>query len=151
MLLKYKLNICINLFFLINLKMPLTEIELFNHPIYQDYACNIHTGDIYSLKNNQVKLMSQPTDSKGYFQITLCKENNKKLYRSHRFIYECYHNKILPKNICVDHIDRNRKNNNINNLREVNNFTNSLNKSFYLANFGLYFSSIAQFLNIFSS
>ena len=113
--------------------MGLTEIELFDHPIYQDYACDIHTGDIYSLENNQIKLIKQSTDSKGYLCFEIGINGNFKTYRSHRFIYECHSNKILPKNICVDHIDGNRKNNNINNLREVNNlgevnnFINSLN------------------------
>ena len=103
------------------------KITYFKHPIYQDYACD-NNGNIYSFKKNELKLMSQPTNSKGYFQITVCRDGERRKFMVHRFIYECYYNKILNKNIEIDHIDRNKNNNNINNLREVSRLTNDLNR-----------------------
>ena len=99
--------------------MPLTEVELFNHPIYQDYACDPITGDIYSLKNNKIILIKQNLNKNGYLQIIIYKDGKYKNYKSHRFIWECYENEILDKNIDIDHIDKNKLNNSIDNLRKV--------------------------------
>ena len=45
-------------------------------------------------------------------------EGNKALVRSHRFIWECC-NDIIRKGYDIDHIDKNKSNNNIDNLRCV--------------------------------
>ena len=104
------------------------EVTYFKHPIYQDYACDSN-GNIYSFKNsNKPRLIKQQIDRDGYLEIRVYKKGNRKNYISHRFIYECCHNKILNKNTDIDHIDRNKNNNNINNLREVNRTTNILNR-----------------------
>ena len=106
------------------------EVTYFKHPIYQDYACD-SDGNIYSFKNNnKPRLIKQQIDTKGYFQINVYRDGIQRKFRSHRFIYECCHNKILNKNIEIDHIDRNQKNNDINNLREVNRLTNVLNRHY---------------------
>ena len=93
------------------------QLTLFNHPLYSDYVCNINTGEIYSLKNNQIKLLKQRFNK--YNSYLRFKIGKVKHYYSHRFIWECYYNEILPRNIDVDHRDRNRFNNHINNLRKV--------------------------------
>ena len=108
--------------------MPLTQIELFNHPIYEDYACNVHTGDIYSLKFNKVKLIKQILNDRSYLVFNIWQDGKLKQYKSHRFIYECYENEILDKNNDIDHRDHIKTNNNINNLRKVSRTTNNLNR-----------------------
>ena len=108
--------------------MPLTQIDLFDHPIFNEYACDVITGDIYSLKNNQIKLLKQSTDNKGSLFFYIYDDGKRKHYYSHRFIYECYENEILDKNIEIDHQDKNKLNNSINNLRKVNRTTNQLNR-----------------------
>lgn len=62
-------------------------------------------------------------NSKGYLQITYeCKK-----YLVARLVYETFHNIILKKEEQIDHIDRNKKNNMIENLRLVNNMQNQYN------------------------
>ena len=102
------------------------EVTYFKHPIYQDYACD-SDGNIYSFKKNELKLMKQQINH-GYFEIIVCRDGERRKFMVHRFVYECCHNKILNKNTDIDHIDRNKNNNNINNLREVNRTTNILNR-----------------------
>ena len=103
------------------------EVTYFKHPIYQDYACD-NDGNVYSFKNSKPRLIKQQIDTKGYFQINVYRDGIQRIFRSHRFVYECCHNKILNKNTDIDHINRNKNNNNINNLREVNRTTNNLNR-----------------------
>ena len=103
------------------------EVTYFKHPVYQDYACD-EAGNIYSLKNKKIRLLKQNISTKGYFQIIVY-NNEKQIHcLSHRFILECRENEILPKNIDIDHIDRNPKNNSIDNLRKVSRTTNNLNR-----------------------
>jgi hypothetical protein len=57
----------------------------------------------------------------GYRKIKI----NNKIYSEHRLVW-FWHNQYWPK--MIDHVDRNKSNNNINNLREVTNTQNSWNK-----------------------
>lgn len=105
--------------------MPLIEIELYYHPIFEDYGCNPTTGDIYSLKNDKIILIKQDININGYMYFNIYNDEKVKSYRSNRFIWECYENEILDKNIEIDHIDKNKLNNSIDNLRKVSIATNN--------------------------
>ena len=105
--------------------MPLIEIELYYHPIFEDYGCNPTTGDIYSLKNDKIILIKQDININGYMYFNVYNDEKVKSYRSNRFIYECHNNEILDKNIEIDHIDKNKLNNSIDNLRKVSIATNN--------------------------
>ena len=105
--------------------MPLIEIELYYHPIFEDYGCNPTTGDIYSLKNDKIILIKQDININGYMYFNVYNDEKVKSYRSNRFIWECYENEILDENIEIDHIDKNKLNNSIDNLRKVNIATNN--------------------------
>ena len=107
--------------------MSLIEIELYYHPIFEDYGCNPTTGDIYSLKNDKIILIKQDININGYMYFNVYNDEKVKSYRSNRFIWECYENEILDKNIEIDHIDKNKLNNSIDNLRKVSRATNILN------------------------
>jgi hypothetical protein len=60
--------------------------------------------------------------SAGYRVIKI----NRKQYLSHRLIY-IYHNGEIPDNLYIDHIDRAKLNNSIENLRLVTNQENQFN------------------------
>lgn len=64
----------------------------------------------------------------GYYIITLCKNNSHKTYPIHRLIYEAF---IAPidKDKFIDHIDRNRMNNSLSNLRVVVQSENAKNRN----------------------
>lgn len=96
------------------------------HPLY-NYGIN-EQYEVYNLITLNKK---RPSFNKGdgyyYFNI----HNNKKIisYRLHRFIWECLTQTIIDKNMEIDHIDRNKMNNNISNLRLVTKSQNSHNQS----------------------
>ncbi|EKN5985633.1 HNH endonuclease [Yersinia enterocolitica] len=64
------------------------------------------------------------SNGKGYLQVTL----SRKPYRVHRIIWEM-HNGPIPEGMQIDHIDHNRVNNRLNNLRVVTNKQNNQNRT----------------------
>ncbi len=95
-----------------------------NYVIYSD-------GRVYSLKRN--RFMSPWLNSNGYYKVNLWKSGKPKSCRVHRLVASAFipnpHNK--PQ---VDHKDRNRLNNNIDNLRWETSSVNNRNQSLSKAN-----------------
>ena len=82
------------------------------------------TGKIFSLKNN--KFMKSWLDKRGYRNIGLSKNHQRKTYKLHRLIM--LHFVPNPDNLPqVDHINRNRDDNRLINLRWVDYSTNQQN------------------------
>lgn len=68
------------------------------------------------LRNIKTQRILKKNSSCGYFNYTLSKEGVVKTYCLHKLIALCF----IPNDenkACVDHIDRNKHNNNIDNLR----------------------------------
>ena len=67
--------------------------------------------------------MKQTEDKGGYLFVTLCKNGKQKIYKAHRLVAYTFTDLIPNDNptekIEVDHIDRNRQNNHVSNLRWV--------------------------------
>lgn len=93
---------------------------------------NPATGHFYWLKGKMkdrvagCKCGNLP--DQGYWEITI----NKKRYRAHRLAW-LYMYGTLPDKL-MDHIDHNRTNNAISNLKEVDKHTNAKNKTLYRNN-----------------
>jgi hypothetical protein len=82
-------------------------------------------GRIKNIKTRQI--LKPGKDKNGYLIVRLSKDKVKKTFAIHRLIAHAFI--FNPKNKkCVDHIDNNRSNNNINNLRWASNKENSQNK-----------------------
>ena len=74
------------------------------------------------------KILKPLLNAKGYYKVALCKEGKQKEFKIHRLI--ALHYIDNPENHpCVDHIDRDTKNNQIGNLRWVTRSQNNRNKS----------------------
>lgn len=86
-------------------------------------------GLLFWKKNN--KLAGTVTKS-GYLKVQI----NKVVYYSHRLIWVLF-NKEIPVDKQVDHIDRNKSNNKIINLRLVDSVGNALNKPCKESNTGI--------------
>jgi hypothetical protein len=87
---------------------------------YENYAVS-EDGRIFSLNyrgNGAVRELSSATDRQGYNQVWLYKDGKRKTVYVHRLVAEAYLQDWNP-DLQVDHIDRNRTNNCLSNLRMV--------------------------------
>ena len=90
---------------------------------YEDYLI-FEDGGVFSIKRNI--FLKPRKDKYGYLKINLWKNNKRKSFSIHRLI--ALHYIPNPENKpCIDHIDRNRSNNNIDNLRWATHSENQIN------------------------
>lgn len=83
-------------------------------PGYEGYYAATEDGQIWSYRSN--KFLKQTLDPYGYYKVSFSINNQIKTYFVHRLIALTYIPNLENKET-VDHIDRNRTNNNISNLR----------------------------------
>ena len=98
---------------------------------YEDKYAVDEQGNVYSKnyhRSGKTKMLKAHPVSGGYLAVTLCKEGKKKTLMVHRLMAEVY----LPdfcKELEVDHMDRDKLNNNLSNLRMVSKSQNQWNRS----------------------
>lgn len=100
--------------------------------IKKGITCDPTNGIVYGVKGNEIKGIT-----KGYKTISLVEKG--KIYRlaAHQFIFYYVNNKIVD---VIDHINRDKLDNRIDNLRETNQHINILNVN----NKGYYYHKVAK-------
>ena len=84
------------------------------HPIYTNYEAN-RNGIVRHIKNKKpIGILT----NRGYYYITIRDNGNKKNFKSHRFIYECFHGVITDKRV-IDHINNIKTDNRLDNLQLI--------------------------------
>lgn len=79
-------------------------------------------GKIYSLISKRERALGK--HHSGYLNCTLTKNGVAKTFQVHRLVFEAFNGKI-PKDLAVDHIDNDRRNNNLENLQLLTKSENS--------------------------
>lgn len=99
--------------------------------IITDYS-NYKISTCGRVLNINTNYLLKPSYSCGYYLVTLSKNNIKKKIGIHRLVYYTFNNLSIEgrDNKVIDHIDGNKLNNNLNNLREITESENVLN-SYY--------------------
>ena len=97
-----------------------------NYLIYDD-------GRVFNQQYN--RFLKCTPDEKGYPRVSLCNNGVTRVVRVHQLVAENFINNPFPEKYDqVDHIDRNRANNNVVNLRWVDKYINAQNKNVYKNN-----------------
>lgn len=84
-------------------------------PVYNNYSVT-KNGKIFNSRGNEVK----GTEVKGYLKISVReKRQNPKKYPVHKFVWELYNNEENNDMFNKIHIDGNKLNNKVKNLKQV--------------------------------
>ena len=94
---------------------------------YENYEVS-NFGNVRNKKTK--KILKQSIDSCGYLHICLSKNGKNKTFRVHRLVAPAFIDNLENKNE-IDHKDRNKQNNNFNNLRWCSRSENQQNKNGY--------------------
>jgi len=79
------------------------------------YSINTN-GEVFSRAQGNIRKLKQHPDSSGYPQVVLYLDGNRKTIQTHRLVASAFLGKC-PEGYQVDHIDSNKTNNNVTNLR----------------------------------
>ena len=84
------------------------------HQIYTNYGYDPTTNNIMNIINSNI--LKQNNNNSGYLTIHLSQDHKHKSFMAHRFIWECC-NTIIPEGYEIDHINKIKTDNTIDNLR----------------------------------
>jgi len=92
---------------------------------FNDYRVS-NLGRVKSLKYKKERILKQGIDSKGYFQVILCKNKKQKTKRVHILVYETFYNDKLKLNECIHHKDDIKLNNYYENLEKKTKYNHNV-------------------------
>jgi len=111
----------------VNMYNPIENNNLVDIPNYEElYKFDIELNQVYNIKKN--KYLKNHLTNYGYYQVGLCKNNIKTNFRLHQLVYMCNYPTEDLIGFEIDHIDNNKLNNKIENLRKCSHSDNMSNK-----------------------
>lgn len=89
-------------------------------PKYENHYKVSNTGKVMSFKTRKPKILKQYLDQQGRFRVALRRYERTKYFYVHRLVYFAFNNQKLDSRKYIIHQDYDVKNNNLENLMEVN-------------------------------
>ena len=107
--------------------IPIENNNLVDIPNYNNYKFDLELSRVYNTHTNKY-LKNNLDITKGYYRVCLSKNGKCKFLSIHRLVYMCNNPTEDISQFQIDHIDGNRTNNKIENLRKATNSENQSNK-----------------------
>ena len=99
-------------------------------------------GEVKSFKYNQERILKPTINGSGYYHVILSKKGNRKTCRVHQLVAIAFlDHKPNGHELVINHIDRNKLNNYLNNLELV---SQRYNTSCYKEDIGIYWDKHAK-------
>ena len=96
------------------------------YKIIKDFE-NYEVSNLGNVRNNKTgRVLKLQIDTHGYYRVSLCKDGKPFNKKIHKLVAEYFIPNPFNK-LCIDHVDNNRLNNNVNNLRWVTSQENCMN------------------------
>ena len=102
----------------------MATLQIKKHPKFKEYGADID-GNIYSFKSGKIKQLIVGNHKRGYlqFRVSITRVEYK-MYLVHRFVYECWTEKLIDNGLQCHHIDHDKHNNSLDNLLLVTQLEN---------------------------
>ena len=92
------------------------EKTYYCHPLYDNYGCST---DGYIINSMRLVPRKGRLNLAGYLNTGVYNQNGKKIYQTHRFIWESINQQIIPDGYQIHHINNDKQDNSIENLMLV--------------------------------
>lgn len=87
---------------------------------FDDYQIDLY-GNVYSVRRG---IILKPCINKGYHHVVIRRDGKSYKTPIHRLLYQTFVGELIP-GMHIDHIDHNRSNNSLSNLRQISHRANS--------------------------
>lgn len=117
---------------------------------FPGYFIDDQTYEIYSFKRyTKGRKIKLSLDGNGYLKFVVYNEGKRKTWYYHHIVVKVFIDPMYdPKTQEIDHIDHNRTNNSIDNLRVVSAGQNQINRSVYRGKQAIYLDDIGEYIAV---
>ena len=102
---------------------------MYGYGTIKDYENYVIRSDGVVIKIITKREMKSCVDNRGYLNVCLCNEGKKKTFLLHRLLGKAFIDGEDETHNTIDHIDRNRTNNSLDNLRWATKSEQSINQN----------------------
>lgn len=107
-------------------------------------SLNYQVSSCGRVRNKKTNNLLHPVNTCGYYKVRLCENGTTTDWLIHKLVFQSFNKVSIEEGYCIDHIDGNKHNNNLNNLRKIS-FSQNVQKAYYEQKNNSNIKPVAQF------